>query len=194
MKIFLSISLPISLILFNLYLYFYTEKKISLYSKIPPFRIEDFTFSKKSKLLDLKDGDPKTVWLKEQESRYQKYDAELEYTLTHEYSNGNYIPKKINTLSVRICEDETTKPEKIQIDLFLREAINIDKALRLPDNFFVQSFDFQFGESLVEKKTFQLGPDLKITKQFPEGIFIYTIFLKTFPEQKRICIADVWFD
>ena len=194
MRIFLVLFLPISLVLGNLYIYFKTKKNIELYSKIPPFRVEDYTFSNKidktSNLIHLKDKNPNTYWKKLRDSRYLKYDVELEYTLTHEWKENQLVPKKFNSLILILCNED--KPKNLDIDIYLREAINIDKDLRLPDSFFYKSY--HFSEELKNnkiQKDFELN-NLSISSEFPQNIFIVTLFLKT--STINTCISDIYFE
>ncbi len=186
-----SILIVISLVFFNIYLYFHTEKKISEYEIIPPFRTEDFTFSnqidKNSKLIYLKDKNEKSSWIKHRESRYQKHDAEIEFSLTHFKKDSIFYPKNFSEIQIVTCDP---KPEKIIIDLYLREAINVDKELRLPNSFFQSSILFE-KEDVIKK--FELKTKLKEEKNFPNGIYIYTAFIKTFPEKEKTCISEISF-
>jgi hypothetical protein len=194
MRIFLVLFLPISLVLGNVYIYFTTKKKIEAYAKIPPFRTEDYTVSNKidksSELINLKDKNPDTHWKKLRDSRYKKYDAELEYTLTHEWKENQLVPKQFNSLRIILCKED--KPKDLDIDIFLREAINIDKDLRLPDSFFYKSY--HFSEELkneIIQKDFELK-NLSISSEFPKNIFIITLFLKT--SSPKSCISDIYFE
>lgn len=192
MRYFFSILIFISLVSFNLYLYFYTEKKISEYEKIPPFRTEDYTASNlinpNSRLVHLKDKNKNTFWIREKESRYKNHDAEIEFTLTHFKKNSIYLPKDLEKIKIETCEP---KPEKIFLNLYLREAINIDKELRLPNSFFQEKIIFEKED--ISKK-FKLKEKLIEQENFPNGIFIYTLFIKTFPEDKKTCISEISFE
>lgn len=189
MRYFFSVLIILSLVLFNIYLYFHTEKKISEYEIIPPFRTEDFTFSnqidKNSKLIHLKDKDEKTSWIKFRESRYQKHDAEIEFSLTHFKKGSIFYPKNLSKIKIETCDP---KPEKISLDLYLREAINVDKELRLPNSFFQNTIVFEKEDNI---KNFELKIKLNEEKVFPNGIYIYTAFIKTFPEKEKTCISEI---
>ena len=64
----ISISIPVLLIVLNLYIYRTTTEKIGVYKKIPPFYTIDFTKSgkknRKSSINHLLDKNPKTYWIK----------------------------------------------------------------------------------------------------------------------------------
>lgn len=200
----ISILIFLSLIGLNFYIYWNTEKKIEAYAKSPPFRMEDFTKSnrknKVSKIKHLTDHDKTTFWIKEQNSFRPDYDLELELALTHVYSDSKFKKKEFHSITFHSCltkDNSLRSPNQLQVDLFLREAINVDKELRLPNDSKVVSFSLDFKDADFIKIDISKLFTLQDSNLFPENIFLVTLFLKD--ESKhgnggKTCIAGIDID
>jgi hypothetical protein len=200
---FISILFFVSLIGFNVYIYFTTEKKIISYSNSPPFRMEDFTKSyrknKISQIKNLTDKDKSTFWIKEQNSFRPDYDLELELTLTHNYAESKFKKKEFHSIILYSCltkENFTPlrSPNQMEVDVFLREAINVDKELRLPKDTKVGTFVLDFENA--NKKTIDIANlfNLADSTRYPENIFLLTLFIKDKSQYKsdgKTCIAEI---
>jgi|GEM_PF-1374022 hypothetical protein len=206
MKKFISILFFVSLIGFNVYIYFTTEKKILSYSNSPPFRMEDFTKSyrknKNSQIKYLTDKDKTTFWIKEQNSFHPSYDLELELTLTHIYTEEKFKKKEFHSVTFYSCLTKENKsilraPNQLEVDVFLREAINVDKELRLPTDTKIGSFGLDFADE--NKKKIDIGNLFNLTDSthYPENIFLLTLFIKDKSQYKvegKTCIAEIEVD
>lgn len=157
-----------------------TRAKIPEYAENPPFRLDDFTksyrFSSESKLIHLLDGDPSTRWTKLSTGADEK-DFDMELRLTHRWDGDRYTPIPREKLEIQTCSAGSA-----EFSLVLREAINVDKELRLPDDRVVYSetYSFQANQTLdlpLDAK-FSLSP----TDTYPEGISILVLRAK-FPEK-----------
>lgn len=200
---FISILIFLSLFGLNAYIYWNTEKKIQAYSKSPPFRADDFTKSnrknKSSNIKNLTDKDTTTFWIKEQNSSKPEYDLELELTLTHTYKEKKFVKKEFHSLAFYSClvkENYTPlrSPNKMTVDLFLREAINVDKELRFPKDAKITSFDLNFQNADVQKIDLTNLIPLQDSNTYPENIFILTLFIKDnsiHKENEKTCLAEI---
>ncbi len=200
-----SISILIFLSLFglNAYIYFNAEKKIQSYAKSPPFRMEDFTKSnrknKSSMIKYLADKDKSTFWIKEQNSFRPDYDLELELTLTHVYAEEKFKKKEFHSITFYSCltkENFTPlrSPNQMQVDVFLREAINIDKELRLPNDTKVGSFTLDFKNSDSQKIDISQLFSLEDSNNYPDKISLLTLFIKDDSKHEKdgkTCIAEI---
>lgn len=201
---FISTLIFLSLIGLNLYIYLNTEKKIEAYAKSPPFRMEDFTKSnrknKSSKIKHLTDHDKTSFWIKEQNSSRADYDLEIELTLTHFFSESIFKKKEFHYITFHSCKtkDSSLKsPNQLQVDVFLREAINVDKELRLPIDSKIISFSLDFKEADFVKMDISKLFNLEDSVRYPENIFLVTLFLKDeskHRENERTCLAEVEID
>ncbi len=200
-----SISILIFLSLFglNAYIYFNTEKKLEAYAKSPPFRMEDFTKSyRKNKLSQIKhltDKDKSTFWIKEQNSIHPEYDLELELTLSHIYAEEKFKKKEFYTITFYSCLTKENysplrSPNQLQVDIFLREAINIDKELRLPKDKKFESYTLDFKNSDFQKVNVSQLFALEDSTHYPDNIFILTLFIKDksqYAKDGKTCIAEI---
>lgn len=200
-----SIAILIFLSLFglNAYIYLNTEKKIQMYAKSPPFRMEDFTKSsrknKLSKIHHLTDGDKNTFWIKEENSSKSNYDLELEVTLTHVYSESKFKKKEFESITFFPCNPKDNNailnnPNNMHIDVVLREAINVDKELRLPTDTLITSFHLSFVDSTPQKFSLKNLLPLQDSTTYPNNIFILTLFMKDssiHPNSGKSCLAEV---
>lgn len=199
----ISILIFLSLLGLNVYIYFNTQKKMESYAKSPPFRMEDFTKSnrknKSSKIKHIADKDKSTFWIKEQNSSHPNYDLELELTLTHFYAEGKFKKKEFHSLTFYSClaKENPTRlrsPNQLQVDVFLREAINIDKELRLPSDKKVGSFTLDFKNSELYTVDISQLFALEDSARYPEGIFIITLFIKDnskYEKDEKTCLAEI---
>ncbi|MCX7999734.1 MAG: hypothetical protein N3A69_12420 [Leptospiraceae bacterium] len=182
---FISVFFLTLLLGFNLYLYNATKKKIFLYNEIPPFIWLDYTNSEwknpNSKLKYLFDKNLTTSWRKERESP-KDWDLELELRLTHTFQNGVYFPKQFQFLKLFPCTPGFWKWE-----VFLNEAINVDKVLRLPESKTIASSNFELLET--EKKILIPELNLKPTADFDENLFILGIRLKA--RELGTCLSEI---
>jgi hypothetical protein len=77
------------------------------------------------------------LWIKKKETNWKKLsqglldrDWEMELSLTHFWNGKVFIPKSLKTLEILPCDSS-----ELVLSLILREAINVDKILRLPEDF-----------------------------------------------------------
>lgn len=173
-KIF-AIAFPAALLAANYYLYSITQPKIDEYKSEPPFLRFDFTDSylddRSSQVFYLVDGNNSTEWKKlRSSSRAMDFDAELR--LTHRLKNGTYIPSGWKEIRILAC---SKKAPKLDFKILLREAINVDKESRLPDDIVILSKTLDFSES--EEFRFPLSRKFEPVKadQYPKGIFIWSV-------------------
>lgn len=184
----LIIVLFISALLFlNFYLFQLTNKKIEIYNQNPPFIWLDYTNSEwknsESKLKHLFDENPNTFWRKEKDSN-KEWDLDLELRLTHIFQNGIYVPRYFEKIKINFCE----KPTQWKWEIFLNEAINVDKELRLPRS---TSLLNSIYETLDKEKTILLPQlDLQETQTLdPNLISIIGIRLKA--KEIGACISEI---
>lgn len=197
----IAVLIFLSLIGLNFYIYLNTEKKMEAYAISPPFRMEDFTKSNRknkfSKIKNLTDQNKNTFWIKEQNSFRSDYDLELELALTHVYSESKFKKKDFHFMTFHSCLSKDTSlksPNQLQVDLFLREAINIDKELRLPNDSKVVSFPVDFKNADFVKIDISKLFTLEDSNRYPENIYIVTLFLKDNSKQEvgaNTCLAEI---
>jgi hypothetical protein len=129
------------------------------------------------------DSDMNTEWQKLSEG-FEDKDWDAEIRLTHFWNGEEFVPRTLPNLVLIPCADFPLK-----LTLLLREGINVDKELRLPDDFPIweEEFSAKSGEPIF----IPVPPlaDLKSTTKYPEGIFILTLRGK----HKNIegCIRDL---
>lgn len=165
--------------------------------------MEDFTKSfqknKKAKLIHLRDQDKASYWIKEQNSSRTDYDLELELTLTHYYSDSIFKKKVFHTLSFFPCAGNAENalyqiPTQLHVDLFLREAINIDKELRLPMDTKIASYDLDFKNANKMQIDLSNTFTLQDSSSFPENIFIVTLYIKDnskYNDEGKTCLSEI---
>lgn len=175
------------LILGNGFIYLSTKENILSYKDNPPFRLDDFTqsyrLSSKSKLLNLLDGDPDTRWIKLQEGLDDR-DWEVELKLTHKWNGEEYSPQAIQGIQVVPCSYS-----RVTLTPILREAINVDKVQRLPDDEILYSKDVQTKASVPILLPLNGRLNMKSTEIYPEGISI--LLLRGKFHSKDGCIQDI---
>ena len=167
-------SFVVALILLgNLLIVWNTESKIPDYAENPPFRLDDYTrsfrISSESKLLHLLDGDSSTHWKKLGEGNPEA-DFDVELSLTHLWNGELYATKNWDSLELEFCSEQKTK-----FEILLREAINVDKELRLPDDevFTVEVVEAKMGDRLtLDLKKLR---ELSSVTSYPKGISIVVL-------------------
>ncbi|EQA44185.1 hypothetical protein LEP1GSC050_3817 [Leptospira broomii serovar Hurstbridge str. 5399] len=171
----IAFAFPSAILLANFYLFSTTEHKIEEYKNEPPFLRFDFTDSyledRSSQAFHLVDGKDSTEWKKlRPSSRAMDFDAELR--LSHRLRNGIYSPSHWKEIIVRAC---SKKAPKLKFKIFLREAINVDKESRLPDDiiYVSQTLDFSKSEEIRFPLTKKFYP--VPAKDYPKGIIIWSV-------------------
>jgi len=161
--------LPLLILFLNGYIILHSLRKLEQYDKIPPFNMIDYTRSGKvapdSPLASLLDNDLATSW--EKKSSGDEFDFELELSLSHVYKDGKYQPKKFGNLYIQKCPGD--RLEKFTVSIFLREAINIDKELRMPNDTALAVTTAKFHDG-VARFTVPYTP--KETDQFSKNMYI----------------------
>lgn len=195
MKIF-AVIIPVILVCINGFILISSETKIKKYNQAPPFFATDFTKSyklnQKSQIKFIVDGDTETFWTKEREA--EGADFEVELRLTHYFQNG-LRSKDYRYLKIVACEkaeEKISKPEKLEVSLFLKEAINVDKELRLPSEKIAGRKNLDFSDSPIRK--IDVSKELRIleTNHFPENVFIIGVRGKiTGAKKSRPCISEI---
>ena len=85
----------------------------------------------------------------------------------------------------------------MEVDVFLREAINVDKELRLPTDTKVGSFVLDFGAERKKKIDIANLLNLADSTHYPDNIFLLTLFMKDKSQYKvegKTCIAEIEVD
>ncbi|WP_244288599.1 hypothetical protein [Leptospira dzoumogneensis] len=175
----------------NYYLYSTTKSKLESYKSEPPFLRFDFTDSylvdRSSQAPYLADGNLDTEWRKLRPSS-MKMDFDLELKLSHRLKSGTYVPTNWKGLNIIACSKNTPP---LSLKILEREAINVDKESRLPDDTEYSSVVLDFSRS--ETATVYLKKDAGPVpqKEYPHGIWIWAvqgIFEKIGPDS---CIKDI---
>lgn len=196
MKIF-SFFISFVLIGLNVLIVVSSQKKIESYEKSPPFFATDFTKSFKknnlSQIRNLSDGDENTFWVKENDAK--EFDFEIELRLTHFYSK-DIRSRKFNSVNIKACEDpklHLTMPKNLKIQVFKKEAINVDKELRLPSEKIIKETVVDFSKSLTQKISIENDLQIQESKKYPNNIFIIGVRGKITSEKKssRPCISEI---
>jgi len=164
-----------------------TNQKIVEYHNNPPFRIG--SLQNPSHLLYLLDSQLDTIW---ERKNYVKDQADffIEMKLTHYYDGSSFVPFQVNGIQWIACPDKTLP--KFNAKLFLRESINVDKELRLPEDKLVSSFEFREFGKLDYIKNIDVAKNLLKQSNYPTGIYIYTLEM-TLPEKisENDCFAEI---
>jgi hypothetical protein len=183
----LSIFIVGILVLANLWLYKNSESKIQVYNENPPFIRLDFTHSArlnhKSKITNLFDKQESSCWIKSMEG--SKWDLDLELKLTHILGKNGFVPRDFEFLELKDCSGSEIH---WKWEVYLREAINVDKELRLPEDKVVISGDFN-GNQVVYKIDL---PKLELhTSEIyaADKIFILGIRLKA--DKLGACLSEI---
>ena len=195
MKRFFSIFLPVTIFLSIFYIHSFTQKKLKKYQKNPPFLVFDFTkshlYNQDSSIGHLTDGNLSTYWVKERE--WQGDDLSLELRLTHYYQDG-FFARKFKKLVILACEDRKKNyvyPKEIKVKLVQKEAINVDKELRLPKEDVLQVWSKRVvGSGRLE---FPLALNIRETSIYPQNISILGVKLDiTTPESGKPCLKEIF--
>lgn len=161
---------------------FSTETKIEGYSKLPPFRKEAYV--NPEKLRYLFDGNSNTVWEKLDEN-FLPWDLNLELGLSHIWNGTTFVPSGWNSLSIDGCPQSAGY--LVDYSIFLRESINVDKELRMPNDTEIQSGQFVLKSGSTLLSLTELMPK-KNESQYPNGISIVGIKLKL---PKNSCLSEL---
>lgn len=191
----LALIIPVILIILNGIILIQTEKKIQFYSKNPPFMSYDFTESfilnSGSKIQNLLDQNSSTKWIKLRNSLIRPqneadFDFSIELRLSHFYKNG-YKPEFFNKIVLQSC---AATQQKIKLTLFLHEAINVDKELRMPEEKNIGHYSVELLPG--KKKEIDISREYtpENTNHFPENINI--IGVKGKIEGERGCLTDIY--
>lgn len=191
---FLYLLLPASLLIATGYIYRHTGKKLATYRNSPPFMLRDFTNSHslnpKSSVNHLLYDGP-TFWFMEKER--EGYELELELKLSHIYQNQQLIARKFTKLKISACPlTNYSFPKKLKLQFFTREAINVDKVLRLPEEKILQTMTIraiqQDGVSVATDSFLQF----QASERYPQNIFIVGIRLDILDvKREKICIHKI---
>ncbi len=181
------LSFVLGLVFSNLFIYFQTNKKIQIYNENPPFTRLDYTNSSRldfnSKLSHLFDKNPKTYWQKMKE--VENWDLDLELKLTHTLKQNIFQPREFSVIELTTCGEDLSF---WKWEIYLREAINVDKELRLPNDILILKQDFQTVE-----KTFKINlpkQELKPVNYYdPKEIYILGIRLKA--KNLYSCLSEI---
>ena len=119
--------------------------------------------------------------------------------MTHVYEKEKFQKKEFHFLTFYSClvkENFTPlrSPNLLQVDVFLREAINIDKELRLPKDTKITSFELDFQNSDFQKVDISKLFALEDSTHFPENIYLITLFIKdksVHNKDEKTCIAEI---
>ncbi len=168
-----AVGFILLILLGNGYIFWTTQNKMKSYPSNPPFRLDDFTKSyKRSSLsqisytLDQKKG---TNWKKLSQGLLDR-DWEMELSLTHFWNGKVFIPKSWKTIEILPCDSS-----ELVLSLILREAINVDKILRLPEDFIQNTTTVQTQAGVPIYLDLKFKNELLPTKTYPEGIYIITL-------------------
>jgi hypothetical protein len=164
------------ILLGNGYIYWTTQNKMKSYPSNPPFRLDDYTKSYKvsslSQISNALDKNKDTNWKKLSEGLVDK-DWDMELSLTHFWNGKKFIPKSWKTIEILPCDSSD-----LVLSLILREAINVDKILRLPEDFIQSTKTFQTQPGIPIYVDLQFKDKLLPTEIYPEGIYIITLRAK----------------
>ncbi len=147
-----------------------TQNKIQDYHGVPPFAIG--SISNPKNLNFLLDRKIHTEW-----ERTTIHNGEVEFflemKLTHFYDGDGFSPFPVNGIEWKACKDKSLPSFKAK--LFLREAINVDKELRLPKDKLL--FTINFTEKNLKSYSYRFNKiaELKKEKHYSDGIYIYTL-------------------
>lgn len=170
-----------------------TEKKTEIYRKSPPFLAFDFTSSHSSgassSLKNIIDRNPFTAWEK-QSPRIGDWDLDVELDLTHRWNGEFFQSNRLNEIIITPCAYDAG-PKKLKVFAYIREAINVDKDLRLPVEQELFSEEIEMEDRPYE---IDLEDQLKLndSKVFPEGIYIAGIKLASMEKSSQYCISDIY--
>jgi hypothetical protein len=187
----ISLFICLLVVFLNIWIFFSTRDKIQIYKENPPFPAIDFTLSEKldpkSKLIHLLDNDPNTYWKKKRE--VGGWDIDLELRLTHYRTETIYKSRKFSYLELIPCIDSNWDG-KVKAFVFFREAINVDKELRLPVEQEIFSGEF-IEEENVRKLFLADYPNLQNSELYSKGIYIFGTKLKFIGGKGEACFTRI---
>ncbi|WP_244937115.1 hypothetical protein [Leptospira selangorensis] len=179
------------LVFSNYYLYSTTNSKLESYKSEPPFLRFDFTDSylvdRSSQAPYLADGNLDTEWRKLRPSS-MKTDFDLELRLSHRLKSGVYVPTNWKGLNIIACSKNTPP---LSLKILEREAINVDKESRLPNDTEYSSIVLDFSKSEIATIYLKKDAGPVPQKEYPKGIWIWAvqgIFENIGPDS---CIKDI---
>ncbi|MCZ8341791.1 MAG: hypothetical protein O9301_02055 [Leptospira sp.] len=170
----------------NLYLFTRTEESISEYKLNPPFRIEDATGS--GGLSRLLDRNLDSFWEKKKQS-VSGFDFFLEMKLSHFWNGKEFSPREFKSISLIPCKGQTVP--KFRMRFLLRESINVDKELRLPEDLLAFEVVSQLETKTELKIPLTNLPKFLSEKNYPTGIYILTPEFTIQEDSKSKCISEI---
>lgn len=164
-----------------------TNSKILEYKSQPPFRIG--SISNPSHLNFLLDDNLDTVWEKKVKQSGD-VDFFLEMKLTHFFDGTLFVPFQVRKIQWTACPGKSLP--RFTAKLLLRESINVDKELRLPQDKLVLSYNFNENGKRTAIQNLTVTKDLQAQSHYPEGIFIYTLEM-TLPDDlsSNDCFSEI---
>ncbi|HMV78644.1 MAG TPA: hypothetical protein PL048_03565 [Leptospiraceae bacterium] len=177
----------------NYQIYSNTKKKTEIYRKSPPFLAFDHTRSNSSgassSLKNIIDRNPFTAWEK-QNSRSGDWDLDVELDLTHRWNGEFFQSNRLNEIVIVPCAYDSA-PKTLKVFAYIREAINVDKDLRLPVEQELYSDEIELED---RPYVIDLEDQLKLndSRVFPEGIYIAGIKLASMEKTLQYCISDIY--
>ncbi|TGL60689.1 hypothetical protein EHQ64_12775 [Leptospira sarikeiensis] len=179
------------LVLSNYYLYSTTNSKLESYKSEPPFLRFDFTDSylsdRSSQAPYLADGNLETKWRKLRPSN-REMDFDLELRLSHRLKNGSYVPTNWKEIRVIACSNQTPP---LSLKVLEREAINVDKESRLPDDTEYLNTILDFSKSNVVSIPLNKAAGIVPQKEYPNGIWIWSVQGTFAVSGQGSCIQDI---
>ncbi|BDA79957.1 hypothetical protein LPTSP3_g28870 [Leptospira kobayashii] len=171
----------------NYYLFSSTKRNIDRYHNFPPFRIEDAT--KSGGLGNLLDNDSETIWVKKLPSSAD-WDFFLEMKLSHFWDGVVFSPRNFTSLEWKACKGQTLPP--FEAKLLLRESINVDKELRMPNDKLIAVYRFDKKNETTTDFPIRQYLNLKPEKKYPVGISILTVEVKlTDDKSANNCFSEI---
>lgn len=170
----------------NFYLFSRTKASIAIYETSPPFRIFDATNS--GGLNNLLDEDPNRVWEKKNPS-LAEFDFFLEMKLSHFWNGTNFQPRNFSFLRFTPCPGKPLP--KFKLRFLLRESINVDKELRMPEDKVALVYDFTPKNESLLRISLSALPKFKQETNYPQGIYILTPEITIAKDSKSDCFAEI---
>lgn len=194
---YLFLFIPFALLSANVFIFQKTKQNIHNYAENPPFLVRDFTSSYREnedfQIRNLVDRNPETIWQKLRPS-VQDMDFELELRLDHYFDGKSYPVAVYKDLVVKGCKDSF---DILELKWILREAINVDKEMRLPEDTVIQTKILD----LSKEKEFRI-PIYDWNSPTPLDSFsnqmnIYVIqgkWLGPLEKGEATCLSDIYLD
>ncbi|WCL48584.1 hypothetical protein [Leptospira sp. GIMC2001] len=187
----LSILVVAIVLLGNAIIVLSNLNKMEIYPSSPPFRMVDHTksyqISQESSISNLLDNDSETHWNKLKESP-STIDWEIELSLTHYWNGSEFVPKNWKFIDITSCSDTD-----LELTILYREAINVDKVLRLPEDFIQKKINIQLLKNQNSRVELDGIKKLERTMNYPDGIYILTILGKHKEDSACLSLVDLEF-